>query len=272
MNNLITQYPTVQIVTATKKLVDALLAINTHNRNPKKANIDRIVEDLQKDAFFLTASGVGVSNTGVLLDGQNRLMAIRKAGYPAVKFVLTTGLCMDSQRVVDRHARRNLADVLSLHMNITVSTHMVAAAKAIKFHGALVGKSEKFRMSSAHSNDSETAEMIAEHGDLLLEVINASGMARASVATALFVYALHDKTRALEFCRDVAKGINLSEDHPAYRLRNVIQRMTKQGTATGRMELFKYAASAVMAHADGRTCKQLKESESWEAAPWKWKA
>jgi hypothetical protein len=270
MINLFTIYPTVQIVTATKKLVDELLAINTHNRNAKQVAIDRLIDDLKNHAFYLTASGVGVSSEGVLIDGQHRLMAIRGAGYPPVRFVLATGLSPESQRVIDRHTKRNLADVLSLHMNITISTHVVALSKAIYTHGALLGKNEKFVNASRHQSDTDAAEFIAEHGDLLAEVVSASGQARAPVLAAFFVYALHDRSSAMEFCRDVAKGINLSDEHPAYRLRLVIEKLRKAQGSAGRMELFKIAATAVVSHANGRTLKMLKESESWTNAPWKW--
>jgi hypothetical protein len=270
MINLIATHPTSKIVTANKELVDRLLEMNTHNRSPKKTAIERLFVDIKAGAFMLTASGVGVSSTGVLLDGQHRLMAMRLAGYPELQFVLVTGLSIESQKAVDRHAKRSLADVLSLHMNITVSTHMVALAKASHFHGAVLGKFEKFVMSQGHQADSDTAQTIAEHGDLMLEVINAAASARAPVLAALFVYALHDKTRAIEFCRDIAKGINLSEDHPAYRLRLAVERMKKDASTTGRHAIFKIAVTAVITHASGRTVKLLKESDSWGSAPWKW--
>lgn len=274
MNNLVTLTPQVQIVTTTKKLVDSLLAMNTRNRSPKVSHINRLAADVESGQFLLTASGIGVSNTGVLLDGQNRLMAIRQAGYPPCKLVLVTGLDDDSQRVVDRHSKRSLGDALTLHMNITISGHMVALANAVHAFGASKGKYEKFVFSGrgvgTQLSDGAAAHVMAEHGDLIAEVVSASGGARASVMAALFVYAYHDHDRAIEFCHDVNKGVNLQEDHPAYRLRGSIDRLKKQSDAIGRMELFKTAVSAVICHATGRTTKMLKASESWANAPWKW--
>lgn len=271
MNNLVTLTPQVQIVTATKRLVESLLAMNTHNRNPIPANIERLASDMSAGEFFLTASGVGVSDTGVLLDGQNRLIAIQRAGYPPVKFVLATGLSEKSQRVVDRHSKRSLSAALSMHMNITISGHMVALANALYLHKATVGKSAPFaRAKTSGLTDTEAANFMGEHGALAHELVMAGHSLRAAVLAALFVYAYHDHDNAIELTRDVSKGINLSEDHPAYRLRLAMDRLKKAQDAGGRQELFKLAAGACVLHARGKTVKFLRGIESWDSAPWKW--
>lgn len=270
MNQLITQEPNVQIVTATKKLVDSLLVMNTHNRSVKTANIKRILSDLASGNFMLTGSGMSVSKTGVLLDGQNRLMAIKEAGYPPVKFILATGLDTESQRVIDRHAKRNLSDVITLHMNKTVSTAVVAAVHATQAFGATKGKSFAFAPGKSILTDTEVIDFIADHGDLLADVVSASQGAKAPVLAALFVYALHDRVKAIEFSHAIAKGLDLQEDHPAYRLRLFIARTKSMNAAPGRFSLFKNSASAICSDANGKKIKLLREVDSWSSAPWSW--
>ena len=270
MNSLISETPQVCIATASKALVDKLLAMNTKNRTPKKKNIDRISNDVQRGRFELTASGVGVSKTGVLLDGQNRLMAIRSSGYQPVKFVLVTGLEDSSQKVVDRHSRRSLSDALSMHMNITISSSMVALTNALHFCNAARTRDTQFFHASAALSDSEVADFLVEHGELAADVVKASGSIRTPVLAAIFVYALHSREAAIEFAREVSKGVNLSEDSPAYRLRLAIERLKRASDAAGRMELFKLSATACMTHSNGRTIRQLKASESWSEAKWRW--
>ena len=269
--SLISLTPKAAIVTASKELVDELLAMNTRNRTPKSSNIARITSDIESGNFFLTASGIGVSKTGVLLDGQNRLFSIKKAGYPAVQFVLLTGLEDASQRVVDRHAKRSLSDALTMCMNVTVTTHMVALANAIRDFGLAVGKDVPFQFirAAGRMTDTEVVDFISEYGELAHEVASTSGYVRAPAMACLFVYALHDREKAIAFCRDIHKGVGLHEDHPAYRLRNAINRMKKMNDASGRMELVKLTASAICAHSRGRDVKQLKGSDSWSNAPWK---
>jgi hypothetical protein len=271
MNALISQNPQVSIVTASKTLVDKLLAMNTNNRSTKKPHIQRMSHEIIDGKFYLTASGVGVSKTGVLLDGQHRLMAMKDAGYPPVKFVLATGLEEESQLVVDRHAKRTLNDALTLHMNITVSGHMVALANCLHFVNGARKQSQPFASASSGGlQDSIIARFMVDHAELAAQVVTATGQARASVTAAIFVYALHKPEEAMEFARDVAKGVNLSEDHPAYRLRAATTRLRSAAGASGRMEIFKLAAAACMAHSNGRTLKLLRTADSWSESRWKW--
>ncbi len=228
---------------------------------------------MKNGSFYLTASGVGVSKTGVLLDGQNRLMAIRDAGYPPVQFVLATGLEDASQRVVDRHAKRSLSDVLTMHMNMTVSTHMVALTNALAAFGAT--KKSGFvafgRATAATMTDTAVAEFLAEHAELAIEVIQASKNVKAPVLAALWVYAYHHREMALQFAHQVGTGIGLSENMPAYRLRSAMERLKSNSSGPGRMELFKLAASACIGHYHGKELKMLKGADSWESARWTWK-
>lgn len=271
MKALISTTPQVEIVTASKALVDKLLSMNTRNRLVKKSHVERITREIKDGKFFLTASGIGVSKTGVVLDGQHRLLAIKKAGYPPVKFVLTTGLEDESQIAVDRHAKRSLSDALTLHMNITVSGHMVALANSLHFAGGATKQSRPFAAAgSGGLQDSIMARFMADHSELAAKVVTVTGQTRASVAAAIFVYALHRPDEAMEFARDVAKGANLSEDHPAYRLRSALTRFKASNNAHGRMEVFKLAAAACMAHSNGRTLKLLRAADSWAESRWKW--
>ncbi len=271
MNALISETPHANVVTASRTLVDKLLAMNTKNRRPKAKHIENLSSDVASGDFLLTASGVGVSRSGVLLDGQHRLMAIRKAGYPSVQFVLVTGLADDSQRVVDRHAKRSLSDALSMHMNITVSSHMVALAQALYAFSACGGKNDEFRHTrSGSAPDSTIGDFMAEHNELCCDVVRTGGDLRAPILAAIFVYALHDRENALRFARDVSKGIELKEDSPAYRLRTTMDRLKKAQDSAGRLELFSCAASACISDDLKRPIKMLRPVESWATARWKW--
>jgi hypothetical protein len=271
LNALISETPHANVVTASRTLVDKLLAMNTKNRRPKEKHVENLSSDVASGDFLLTASGVGVSRTGVLLDGQHRLMAIRKAGYPPVQFVLVTGLEDDSQLVVDRHAKRSLSDALSMHMNITVSSHMVAMAQALYAFNGASGKHDVFRHSrSGAAPDSLIGDFMAEHNELCCDIVRAGAEVRAPVLAAIFVYALHDRENAIRFAREVSKGIELKEDSPAYRLRTAMDRLKRAQDSAGRLEIFSCAASACISDDLKRPIKLLRPVESWATARWKW--
>jgi hypothetical protein len=243
--------------------------MNTRNRSAKKHHVDNLAQEVEAGEFLLTASGVGVSCNGELLDGQHRLMAIRKAGYPPVQFVLVTGLSVASQRVVDRHSRRTLGDALTLHMNQTISGHMVALANSLFHFGGTLGKDEPFRFYKSHAPDSLIADFMAEHNDLCAEVVQTCAV-RAPIMAAIFVYAYHDRENALRFARDVSKGVELKEDSAAYRLRLTSERLKRASDHSGRMELFSCAASACIADSQRRPVKLLRPVTSWSPASWNW--
>ena len=228
-----------------------------------------MAKDMAAGRFFLTGQGITVSKCGVLLDGQNRLLAMSKAGYPPVKFILLTGGEMESQVVIDRGAKRSLADSLRMYMNITISTRMVAVARALNEHQLTVGKDALFGVTKQLS-DSEVATFLSQNSKLTFDVLAESGNVRTAVAAALYVYAYHEPEKAFELCRQIHKGIGLDEDSPAYRLRLAIDRLKSSNTSRGRLELVRLTVSAILAHSSGRKLKQLKGSDSWASAPFKW--
>ena len=272
---LVTQNPECSIVTANKPLVDALLAMNTHNRTARQTAIDRLKIDIEAGTWKLTASGVGVDTLGRLSDGQHRLLAIKQAGYPPVQFVLATGLDPDAQSVVDRHAKRSLADALSLLQGRTISTAIVAAANVLLLYKNATSKDQPFAFSGGQPSDSRAAANLLEWEDDLVAVMQAVGCsARASVVAALAIYHRHDHDGAIELGDQIKRGTGLSETDPAYKLRATLQTSTtKGGGSQAALRAFCYTVSAVIAHAQGRSIRILRASESWAQNPWKvWKA
>lgn len=267
---LVTATPTCQIVTATPQLVDDLLAMNTRNRAPRQNHIDQLCREIEDGHFMLTASGVGVSKSGVLIDGQHRLIALKKSGCPPLQFVLATGLEDESQAVVDRHSKRNISDSLSLLMNMTVTTNMVAMIQILHSFGATDGKSETFTSSYKPLHDAAISRVLTEIGEDVHAAAVATSGVRASTAAAVFVYMMHDREKALAFTDKVKRGIGLQENDAAYRLRIAIDRLKSQHTVAGRFELFKLSVSACIHDSTGAEVKLLRPQESWQQAPWKW--
>ncbi len=267
---LITQSPIATIITTTKMLVDTLLIMNIRNRTPKQSHINILAKEMEAGSFMLTASGIGVSKTGVLLDGQNRLKANKLAGYPPIDVVLVTGLEDESQRCVDRHAKRNLADTLKLYMNMTVTTAMVAAVNSINSNGAARGKRDPFVIAGTRLTDLDVANYLAEYSEIISEMVSLSKNKNSTIIAALFVYAVHDEVNAKKFAEQVGTGVGLQDDDPAYRLRIAMDKMKNQNGASGRSELFSIAATACIKHARGEKTRLLRRSESWSEAPWKW--
>lgn len=272
---LVSSEPQAFIVTATKPLVDALLAMNTHNRKPRQTAISRLRSDIELGHWRLTASGVGVDKQGRLSDGQHRLHAIVEAGYPPVQFTLVIGLDPEAQSVVDRHAKRSLSDALSLLRGRTVSTAVMAASNSLLLIKNSTSPTEPFVFAGGQPSDAQAAQCLLEWEEDLLAVMGAAGSNfRASIVAAMAIYYRHDQDRAMMFADQMKRGLGLSETDPAYKLRAALESgLARIGGAQGSIQAFRFTVSAVLAHSQGRELRLLKGSDSWSNHRWAgWKA
>ena len=174
---LISQRPACHIVTATQDTVDALLEMNTHNRSKKQSHIEQMADEMRFGRWFLTNQGIGVTKSGWLCDGQNRLEAIKLAGYPPVLLLVVTGLDDEAQIVVDTHSRRKQADVITLVLNHTVSGHVVAAANVLL---RLRNGANGYALSGPSPSVFMVSEFISENSELLAELMPRAGNLRAA--------------------------------------------------------------------------------------------
>lgn len=260
---------TCRVVTATKELVDRLLAANTKNRSLRTGGVHRLKAGIQAGMWWLTASGVGVDWNGVLLDGQHRLEAIKAAGYPPVQFILVEGLDPLSQAAVDRHAKRSLSDAFSLSMGRPVSKNIIAACNVLLSIKGATRKETAFSSSSALVSDAAiTAVLLDWEDDLNAVQAVLGGAIRSSVCAAMAVYYRHQPDQALLLCDQVKRGLGLDEDSPAYRLRAALLAVGRGGNASISLAAFAMSASAICSHARSRPVRRIKSVESWATSPW----
>jgi hypothetical protein len=207
---------TAEIVTATKELVDTLLAMNTNNRKPKQGHVEYLKKEILAQEFEVTSQGIGLTKNGVLADGQHRLLAIKEAGYPPVEILLVRGLSDKAQLKTDIGAKRNVADMLRLYLNTTVSNSIVAAINVIA----------KFVNGKVRISPQETAEMLVEYEESINQLNSVEGFATTVAPVyGAFLYTLHksENAKILIFAKQVATGELLKSDDPALVLRKFLQ-------------------------------------------------
>ena len=85
--------------------------LNTHNRRPKRSALQKAIED---DEWQLNGATIVFSDTGVLLDGQNRLMSCIAAEKPIVSIVVR-GIREEAQMTMDCGIKRSLADFIEMY-------------------------------------------------------------------------------------------------------------------------------------------------------------
>lgn len=98
----------------TIKEAEELLRKNSCNRDKKKHEISTIAKDMVEGRYREeTGETIKISKTGMLLDGQNRLTAMVKAGIPK-KFLVVWDLEPDIMDVIDSGVKRTSSDVLKI--------------------------------------------------------------------------------------------------------------------------------------------------------------
>ncbi len=235
---------------STQELVDALLAANTKNRPIRKSNIDTICEEIKSGRWCVTNQGIGVCEDGSLVDGQHRLLAIRKMGYPRLPILVVTGLSESARIAVDQHSRRTARDVIMFAFNTRVSRIAPPVARAISMH-----RNNWTRRTVCIS---DLMDIISEYEDEISEVVNRKGLEdffnaqtfAAAVYLAKQTGRSEDVAAILERVKD---GQLLTKTMPEFHLRNyIIQTRGTSGGGTRAQEAFEKSMKAISYALDGK--------------------
>lgn len=257
----------VHIVELTADLVDYLLSLNTHNRTPRQLTIENYAKEISFGNWKRTNQGIGVTLTGILSDGQHRLLAVKATGYPRIKIELSTGLDEDAQTVVDVHAKRSQTDVLKLMLNQSVNNSMVAAMNVM--FTMREGRDGITYISSRAPTNAQLAEFLHDHGNLVYEITRASGnMTPAAVNGALLALGLYGYEReAIDVSEQLKVGLFNSGVCPIFKLSKKIKETRGKNSNSQRLELYKCAVSACIAHIRGEKLQVLRTSNTWDRLP-----
>jgi len=246
-------FPKAQFILATKEAVDDLLSKNTKNRNVRKSAVDAYKREILNGNWRVTNQGIGVSSSGVLMDGQHRLLAIREAGYPLVTLLVVTGLDEDAQLYVDQHAKRNMRDALRFAFDVRVAAKAPAICR-------LLAKCEDGKISTSYKviTANDIIEILTAYQteiDVVIDTPKNSNFFAASFLAA-FVWVANTRSelnRVVEFMTSVERGEMLTSRDPAYHLRNIILNTRSLTGGCGmQADRFGKAVKATMAYLDGK--------------------
>lgn len=247
--------PTVEIVTATKELIQELRAMDTHNRRKKKAHVDYLRKDIREGRWTLTNQGVGVSVSNFIIDGGHRLEAIELEGYPRVPFILARNLPDEAQKYVDLHSRRSMSDTLALFFDSGVSNKVVACLNVMLKNdkGWQLWRGAKF-------SPDELIEKLQEVEISIKRAAAVENYKRVCAPVFAGVVHCHHVTgdeRVMQFFEQIIRGEMLQAGDPAMTLRNYLENDTSRGGADEQKERFMKTCSAISAFLEGRRLSRL---------------
>jgi len=141
---------------------------NTRNRAIKsRRSIEKMRREVADRTYVSSHQGIAFFRSGVLADGQHRLMAIKEAGVPAY-LPVTLGLREQAVEHIDDPIIRTLADVSAVELSLPISNaHQGALAGMFTLH------ERWWHMQTRH----ERLGLFAEHSAALIAA--AAGLCRA---------------------------------------------------------------------------------------------
>lgn len=143
----------------------SMLELNTHNRKSKSAAVARYARDMRNGVFMFTGESIVLDDDGVILDGQNRLMAVVDSDIPQW-FVVVYGVSQIAQLDMDCGVARQFSDHLALLgvsscNNVAALTRVVNAYKQGAGHSS--SSSAPVTTSNANATMSELARFYDDH-------------------------------------------------------------------------------------------------------------
>lgn len=119
LNTTVTDFVTsgqklAQVFRVTPDDADELLKLNTHNRTVRPQAVAALIAMIRAGDFVFNGEPIQFSKSGVLQNGQHRLMAISQSGL-AVELLIVTGLPDSAQETMDSGRKRTAGDALKLH-------------------------------------------------------------------------------------------------------------------------------------------------------------
>lgn len=248
------------------------------NRKPKERRIGLYAQDIVNHQWYLTHEAVGFDEDGFLIDGQNRLEAIIKAGEPAPLLVVFNAP-KKSFLMANQGASRDVRDMAKIQKfsdDMPTITRWIGCARTM-----LLGiKMVTIKRANPPTNQEVLAFLKAHQeavGWALHIVPNSSatrGLARAPVHAVLaraFYQTGAKRIRTEAFATVLVSGLmeNTKTDSAAIRLRNWLMdniggRRRREGMQVEPQIIYAKTQTALKAFIDERNVENLKETTSEE--------
>lgn len=252
--------PITEIELITPARASEYLARNTNNREVRRQHVETRIRQIKSGQWRLTHQGIAFDKTGVLIDGQHRLMAIAESG-DSVQMLVTRGLHEETAVLIDVHHKRSLADRLRLVDNGNLNKHICRALRAYITlgMGARPMLETVAKVEDVFLEHPEEFIWIATHAAAGLPVGN-----RGDLAAAIFTYRCAHPEHAQDFMSQYVSGANLDGNDAILHLRNGFIEKAFTRTASTDQSTYWKVVRATQAHERGEKVIRLGEArEDW---------
>lgn len=254
-----------EIIQITPALAQTMLDSNTHNRHIDDQRVYQYANAMKRGEWMLNGDSIVFSNSGVLLDGQHRLLAVIKSKR-SIRTLVVRGVPDVAQETMDQNKKRSLNDMLKLRgekNTATLASSLILvhayATTGVLYSGAVHPTPSPQQL--MHYLEKLTAEQKDlrnyQHPPYSTQL---KELTTPSLSAALFyLFSLADEYDAREFLRLLATGDGIGEGNPIYTCRSRL--LAEARKPQGRIIPTVRAALTVKAWnawQDGRTMHSLR--------------
>ncbi|UOW93032.1 ParB-like nuclease domain protein [Gordonia phage CaiB] len=253
-----------------------ILCLNVANRKIRPNQVAKLRAEMVQGRWRVNGDTIRISEDGVLLDGQHRLLALSGLpdDHPGFLFLIVDGLEMDAQMTMDQNVRRSVSDQLGFGDRPVRESTVVAGA--VRFYiiwkrGGLFGNSNR---AEAQASNPEVLEWIEDHprettimGDLVTADVKRVRIRTSLVVAALFDFTEIDSSDAHDFIAALTTGVGLTEGSPILALRNRLERIYDSKTKLPDRDALGYLITAWNAYRSGRSMVKLQMPKGGKWTP-----
>jgi hypothetical protein len=213
------------IITLGPKDAAELLKRNINNRDIRPQNLNKIITDIQNGDYLFNGSSIVLSNKGVVLDAQHRLLAVVESGMSIVT-VIVTGVEGAAQKDMDSGKIRTLKE------NLTRDGELYPGHLAAVLFGLQSWErgERSTDASKGLTTNSTCMAFLAEHPevrDLTRESSRVAalvqGLSGKQVAQLMWAFDKHSAADREDFFEKLITGAGLLANNPILALRNFLQ-------------------------------------------------
>lgn len=207
------------------------------NRNIRKANLEKIIADIDSGLWVFDGNPIRFNQKGDVLDGQHRLTAVIRTGK-TIKSLVIRGIADRAKMTIDVGAGRKTSDIL--HFNGVSNSIPLAVAGRLMVgyvnHGGDLSEFAKTKVAGGISaqkicNTIEENQDLIDSHNYVCNKRNSNKMLGRGVSS--FLHCILSRTEygymADEFFDRLDDGIGLEDGSPIAALRSVLMLGIKTG-------------------------------------------
>ena len=210
-----------------REMATKLLDMNTNNRKVKKNNLDLLIYELENGMFKFNGESIIVSKSGVLLDGQHRLLAVEKTGVP-IESIIVWDVEDNTFGTIDTGSSRSAYDVLNVNK---IENYALKAKLAKMFILSNKGKGIDRRAKEYKITNDEILAFTKRNNDELDEVCKIATryyqkkklLATSEIGFFWHIFSSENRKMAELFFEAIFSGLFSSSKDPCYILRSKLE-------------------------------------------------